>query len=315
MSDLENSLALVRSRSSSDNLRNQKEQLPHQHLVALEWFQLHLGDIFLDTTWFAGKAIQQRLAGKAKGIYKPQGWQYALSIRKSDDGPYRDGTINYRADGTWSFVYEAEIGGESVFTNRALMKNLENEVPIGVYMKTKPTNSSVEYEIGGLGLPTAFSNGQFLIEGPYVLGTQIGNGAVELSLDIAKRRVVREIVQRQGQGVFRKRLLQAYGSRCAVTTYDVAPAIEAAHIRPYSGPFSNDVGNGILLRADIHTLFDLRHVGIHPETRSLVIGREMMHSKYAPLHGVTIASPSVEAFRPKKEFLQYAWNEFQVRNS
>ncbi|MEO2018753.1 MAG: HNH endonuclease signature motif containing protein [Fuerstiella sp.] len=42
--------------------------------------------------------------------------------------------------------------------------------------------------------------------------------------------------------------------------------LEAAHIRPYRRPEDNDVQNGLLLRADIHTLFDLNLLGIEPGT-------------------------------------------------
>ena len=287
-------------------------RLSNEHLAALEWFQIHIGEIFFDTKWFSGEEIQQRLANKAKGIFKPKGWAYALSIRKSDDGPYQDGTINYRADGSWSFSYDAEVGGDSVFTNKALIRNVADGVPVGVYMKTKPTKNSKEYEIGGLGIPTEFRNGQFLIEGPCELEKRDGSGVVDLTLDGAKKRVVREIVQRQGQGVFRKRLLEVYSFRCAVTQYDVESAVEAAHIRPYSGPFSNDLANGILLRADIHTLFDLRQVGIHPDSLKFVVGNDIKGSRYAPLDGITVSTPRDAAFRPRRDFLQYAWEEFEV---
>ena len=70
-------------------------------------------------------------------------------------------------------------------------------------------------------------------------------------------RTLREIVQRRGQPKFRYDLIAAYGGKCAVTGCDVLQALEAAHISPYLGEQSNHVSNGLLLRADIHTLFDL----------------------------------------------------------
>ena len=50
--------------------------------------------------------------------------------------------------------------------------------------------------------------------------------------------------------------MDAYGGRCAITGYDVEEALQAAHIVPYLGPQSNTVNNGLLLRADVHNLFD-----------------------------------------------------------
>ncbi len=66
-------------------------------------------------------------------------------------------------------------------------------------------------------------------------------------------------VQREGQGTFRLRLLEAYGGACAVTGEHTEPVLEAAHIQRYLGPASNHVQNGLLLTAEFHTLFD-RHL-------------------------------------------------------
>lgn len=81
----------------------------------------------------------------------------------------------------------------------------------------------------------------------------------------ARVRSLRAIVVRQGQGNFRAALLQAYGGRCCVTGCGVEPVLEAAHIAPYKGPETNKVWNGLLLRADIHTLFDLDRLTVLPE--------------------------------------------------
>ena len=64
----------------------------------------------------------------------------------------------------------------------------------------------------------------------------------------ARLRVVRQIVARQGQSAFRAALLEAYHGRCAITGCDAAAVLEAAHLRPYRGPESNTVPNGLLLR-------------------------------------------------------------------
>lgn len=66
----------------------------------------------------------------------------------------------------------------------------------------------------------------------------------------------RVIATRRGQPQFRTALLEAYGGTCAVTGCTAVDALEAAHILPYRGEHTNDVRNGLLLRADVHTLFD-----------------------------------------------------------
>jgi len=71
-------------------------------------------------------------------------------------------------------------------------------------------------------------------------------------------------VQREGQGTFRLRLLDAYG-RCAITAERTEPVLDAAHIQPYRGPASNHVQNGLLLTKEFHTLFDKGYVTVTPD--------------------------------------------------
>jgi hypothetical protein len=106
------------------------------------------------------------------------------------------------------------------------------------------------------------------------------------------RRVVAAIIQRRGQPAFRKSLLAAYGSRCAMTGCDVADALEAAHIRPYSGQSSNLVSNGLLLRADVHTLFDLYLISVDPASLRMCLAPELQRSSYGELEGKALAVPT-----------------------
>jgi putative restriction endonuclease len=126
----------------------------------------------------------------------------------------------------------------------------------------------------------------------------------------ARRRVVREIVARWGQPGFRSALLKAYGGRCAVTGYDAAEALEAAHLRPYRGPESNAVNNGLLLRADIHTLFDLPLLAVDPVTRTVVVSKLLAGTRYEGLSGSHLAEPAEAGQRPDQEALEKAWQRF-----
>jgi hypothetical protein len=82
------------------------------------------------------------------------------------------------------------------------------------------------------------------------------SGPVDQNPKDARKRIDQTIVQRQGQPAFRNALMDAYERRCAITGCDVGDVLEAAHISPYLGEHTNRVTNGLLLRADIHTLFD-----------------------------------------------------------
>jgi putative restriction endonuclease len=61
---------------------------------------------------------------------------------------------------------------------------------------------------------------------------------------------------RLGQGSFRVLVTAAYDRRCAVTGEKVLPVLEAAHAKPYALGGHHAVSNGLLLRSDLHTLFD-----------------------------------------------------------
>jgi hypothetical protein len=82
-----------------------------------------------------------------------------------------------------------------------------------------------------------------------------------------RRRIERLVTIRQGQPMFRAKLMEAYERRCAVTGSSIEETLEAAHISPYRGTDSNHVRNGLLLRADIHTLFDLGLIRIDAKGR------------------------------------------------
>jgi hypothetical protein len=77
----------------------------------------------------------------------------------------------------------------------------------------------------------------------------------------------KDIEKRRGQEEFRKKLLIAYGKRCAISGWRAKDALEAAHIIPHADGGSMDVTNGLLLRADLHTLFDLGLLRIWPVRR------------------------------------------------
>lgn len=126
----------------------------------------------------------------------------------------------------------------------------------------------------------------------------------------ARQRVLRQIVRRRGQLKFRSKLMVAYSGRCAVTGYDAEAALEAAHLRAYRGPDSNTLSNGLLLRADIHTLLDLRLLAINPQTRKIVLSSRLSGTQYESLSGAFIVEPALLAQRPGEDALDSVWQAF-----
>jgi HNH endonuclease len=119
----------------------------------------------------------------------------------------------------------------------------------------------------------------------------------------------RLVQPRLGQATFRIAVLDAYGRACAVTGEHSLPALEAAHIRSYAQDGPHEVRNGVLLRADLHRLFDTGYVTVTPELR-LEVGSRLRRDykngrSYYPLHGASVRVPGPADHRPDKVFLEW----------
>lgn len=98
------------------------------------------------------------------------------------------------------------------------------------------------------------------------------------------QRVLRQVYQRQGQQQFRNKLIQAYGAKCLVTGAAVVETLQAAHIQPVAKDGTHDPSNGLLLRADIHTLFDLHLITIDRDYK-IHVSPQITEKEYRKLHG------------------------------
>jgi putative restriction endonuclease len=112
-----------------------------------------------------------------------------------------------------------------------------------------------------------------------------------------------------GQGIFRAAVTDAYGRACAVTTEHSLPVLEAAHIRPFAEGGEHELSNGILLRTDIHRLYDRGYVTITPDMRFQVSRRlkdEFANGRtYYLLDGTRINSPKAREAGPSAELLEW----------
>lgn len=135
------------------------------------------------------------------------------------------------------------------------------------------------------------------------------------TLEDSRERVLSSIVRRQGQSEFRQKLLNIYNGRCPITGCDAEPALEAAHIIPYKGTATNHPANGLLLRADLHTLFDLHLVSICPETYEIMIAPDLTKTCYKELIGKKLAIPERESEIPDKKALDEHYGTFLQKNN
>jgi putative restriction endonuclease len=115
---------------------------------------------------------------------------------------------------------------------------------------------------------------------------------------------------RLGQGAFRVLVVEAYTRRCAMTGERTLPALTAAHIKPYGKSGPHRVDNGLLLRADLHMLFDRGYITLTRDHRVEVskrIKEEFENGQeYYALHGKPLAVlPQAAVERPSEEFIEW----------
>jgi putative restriction endonuclease len=118
---------------------------------------------------------------------------------------------------------------------------------------------------------------------------------------------------RLGQGGFRLLVTGLYDKRCAVTRERTLPALEAAHIRPYAEGGEHVASNGILLRRDLHSLFDAGYVTVTPNFKFEVSGRireEFENGKdYYGLQGRDVVVPRKLDWKPDMAGLEWHNNK------
>lgn len=137
-------------------------------------------------------------------------------------------------------------------------------------------NEVVEAAAGKQGLSPAAEAGTDVTDGP-----ELADAPGE------RERAWRVIEQRADRGPFRDALLRRHGGRCAVTGCTVPDVLEAAHLAAHAAgdPARDRPENGILLRADIHTLFDLGLMSVEPATRKLWVASRLDGTEYAAMRG------------------------------
>jgi putative restriction endonuclease len=235
----------------------------------------------------------------------------------------------------------SDADADELWTNRALVANMRAGQPVGVLIQTSRSPST--FLVQGLGYVVKQEGRRFWVASHNEIAAveaavrrHLGADAIDYwrtedrltppeALEMPRKdpgaafdprnvadereRVRTDIVRRQGQGKFRADVLHAYNYRCAVTENDVEAVLEAAHILPYRGPAQNDVRNGILLRADLHTLMDRHLLRIDPETRRVVLHPSLHDSPYAELNNTQIREPLDPRSQPHRRYLEAAWND------
>jgi len=113
---------------------------------------------------------------------------------------------------------------------------------------------------------------------------------------------------RLGQGAFRVGVIEAYDRRCVVTGEKTLPALEAAHIVPVTQQGMHEIPNGLLLRRDLHALFDQHYITITPD-KTLIVSKRIREEfengrEYYALHGKRVRDPKLASDAPSVQALK-----------
>lgn len=132
---------------------------------------------------------------------------------------------------------------------------------------------------------------------------------IEAINDEPERKIARQIRVRRGQLRLRANLIEIYQGRCAISGCNTIQTLQACHIVPSSVSGVNDTSNALLLRADIHDLFDSHVLGIHPITQTIQISQAITDTYYRSLHGAKLMER--QGGRPlSMEALEFRWRLF-----
>lgn len=116
------------------------------------------------------------------------------------------------------------------------------------------------------------------------------------------------IAHRRGPSKLRQELLAAYNRQCAISSCNAEPVLEATLLIPNSLRHNFQVSDGLLLRADIHTLFDLYLIAIEPDTMRVLVAPSLQETSYGEFHSQLLHSPILEEFKPNRKALQWHYN-------
>jgi putative restriction endonuclease len=308
-----------------DPLHRILERLDPEHALALDWFAAHEGEIGPRPWRRHGQSVVPGVSVAMvaeRGIHRPRGWDVALSITATKASLYMDGEPVPLGDGTWMLPYSAHTGADGVQLdsrwNQALVGNWIARIPVGVFL----FHTRAKYRNLGLAMVEDYVEAAdtFYLRGPVQFGQPAETWEADseptedepalLAAEEVSERSRVWIRRRHRQDVFRDALLSAYGSRCCVTDYEAEDALQGAHILAYAGRSSQSVRNGLLLRADIHLLFDRSLLAVEPDTLRVRLAPRLRSTAYGDLDGRRLALPCRATLSPDQAKLEVRWAVF-----
>jgi putative restriction endonuclease len=135
-------------------------------------------------------------------------------------------------------------------------------------------------------------------------------GYLQVQDEVRKKGPLYVVEGRVGQGGFRTSVMEAYHRKCAVSQEKTIPALQASHIKPYKKAGPNRPSNGILLRADLHEIFDAGYLTITSDHKIEVSPRLKQDfengREYYRFHGLPLPNlPELPKDRPDPTFIEW----------
>jgi hypothetical protein len=124
-------------------------------------------------------------------------------------------------------------------------------------------------------------------------------------------RVLASVRARLNQSEFRQTMLERFESKCVVTGCSAKEALEAAHIDPWCNSQSNHIRNGLLLRADIHSLFDQGLITLHPSDLLVFVSPKLAGTEYELLNRKPSRMSDAARSSIDREALEFRWKLFE----
>lgn len=319
------------------SLARAKQRVPEQFVPCYDWF---VSNTDVEISRLPHRMVQKPNTpiplSRDSGIYVPgtahvsytNGRKYALSIHSSGTSRYNDRKPIRLADRTWILDYAAHQGSDqSQGYNTALMNCLNDGIPVGVMVRERSG-----YRVLGLAFIERFNSAtqMFTLHGP-ISETTEAQGAfaaqgfdelpekskqIMIDYDGAdERRVITaQQVRREQQARFRTELLSAYGNTCAISDTNVTTVLQAAHINPYRGRKSQIVQNGILLRADLHLLYDAYLISVDPDSRAVRLSDRLAGTDYERYNLKRLNETIRPELAPSDDLLATHYEQFRQEN-
>lgn len=132
----------------------------------------------------------------------------------------------------------------------------------------------------------------------------------EAKNDSEFRTITKDLRIRRGQNKLRENLFYLYEEKCCITKTGVKEILHACHIKPHSISGDNSTTNALLLRADMHDLFDSNLIGINPNSLKVVTSGALYNSEYVKFNGM-ILSRRIDGKSPNINALKERWDIFR----